>query len=249
MAIHKHIDFQVPGWGEFAGGPKDRLSYRGEVLSDSPLLYLRLGESSGPSVVDEAGGHVAAQIGVLAWGVPGALAFDPDTAVSSEGAGGLVVNETGWLPVGSSPRTLEAWFKADGSEVLFGGMIYGTEASGKHQNFTCTSNEVSISVHGCLYGVQGLGLSADWHHAALVFPVGATRCDEYLIYLDGVALSPTVISGSGAVLVDTSDSTLMVYQITTGAANNSAFDEVAIYGSALTGQRIADHYQAGTQAE
>ena len=245
MTIHKHIDFQVPGWGEFLQGPTQRLSYRGEVLADSPLMYLRLGESSGTTASDETGQHDATQNGVLVWGVQGPLAFDPDTAIDGAGAGGLVVSGAGWLPVGSSARTIEGWFKPNVNTLLSRGMNYGQASDGTHVYFSYTHNEVSVDIGGCRFGVQGLTLSGQWHHAALVYPSGSTRCDEFLVFLDGQKLSPVVISGLGGGAVNTANSALSINQTSGGAANDCEFDEVAIYNSELTDQRILDHYLAG----
>lgn len=249
MAILKHIDFQVPGWGELQQGPQQRLSYRGEVLADSPLMYLRLGEASGSTAADEIGQHDATEDGTLNWGVPGPLALDADTAINGAGAGGLVVNETGWLPVGSSARTIELWYKPNTSTVTFRGINYGQATGGAQVLFSYTHNELSVSVSNCRFGVQGLSLSGRWHHAALVFPSGATRCDEFLIYLDGQRLTPSVISGSGATPINTVDTALMINQLSSGTSNDCEFDEVAIYGSALSDQRIFDHYLSGVLVE
>jgi Concanavalin A-like lectin/glucanases superfamily len=245
MTILKHIDFQVPGWGEFTQGPTQRLGYRGEVLADSPLMYLRLGEAAGTTASDEAGQHDATQSGVLVWGAEGALAYDPDTAVDGAGTGGLVVSGTGWLPLGSSARTIEVWFKPNASTSLSRGINYGQSSNGSHVYFSYTQSEVSVDIGGCRFGVQGLTLSGQWHHAVLVYPSGSTRCDEFLVFLDGQKLSPVVISGVGSSAVNTTDSALSINQTSGGAANDCEIDEVAIYNSALTDQRILDHFLAG----
>lgn len=169
MTIHKHIDFQVPDWGELQAPPRGRLSYRGEVMADSPLMYLRMGESSGSMAYDETGQHHAAESGSLNWGVPGPLAFDNDTAVDSSGTGGLVVSETGWLPVGSVERTIELWFKPNSSTLAYRGINYGDSDVGKRINFIYTAVEVSVAVSNCRYGALGLSLADQWHHFVLVF--------------------------------------------------------------------------------
>lgn len=245
MTILKHIDFQVPGWGELQQGPVQRMSYRGEVLSDSPLMYLRMGEGTGPTAIDETGQHDAVEVGSMAWGVSGPLAFDAGTAVDGAGTGGLAIGQAGWLPVGASERTLEAWFKPTPSSALYRGMNYGQASAGRRINFSYTHSEISIAVSNCRFGVQSLSLSGQWHHTALVFPDGATRCDEFLIYLDGQRLSPSVIGGVGGTAINTTDSALLINQFSSSEFNNCAFGEVAIYGTALTDQRIDDHYQAG----
>jgi len=245
MTILKHIDFQVPGWGELQQGPAQRLSYRGEVLADSPLMYLRLGGSSGPTSLDETGQHDATVDGTLAWGVQGPLALDGDTAVDGAGTGGLTVSETGWLPVGSSARTIELWFKPNANTVPFRGINYGVAAGGKQCQFSYSSLDLSVSVSNCWFGLFGLSLTYQWHHAVLVFPSGATRCDEFLLYLDGQRQSSVVISGVGSTAINTADTPLNINQLVSGSYNDCEFDEIAIYNSALSDQRVLDHYLVG----
>lgn len=249
MPTIKHIDFQVPGWGEFQQPPTQRMGYRGEVMADSPLMYLRMGESSGTIAYDETGQHDAAVEGSLVWGIPGALCIDSDTAASGAGTGSLLVSETGWLPIGSAPRTIELWFKPNTLTSVLKGITYGGTLDGTRLMLSYTQSELSVYVTSCYFGVQGLSLSGQWHHAALVFPSGATRCDEFLFYLDGQQLSPGVIFGSGSASISTSDSGLLINKLAGGGANDCDFDEVAIYGSALSSQRILDHYLAGAVTE
>lgn len=245
MTVHKHIDFQVPDWVELQDTPRNRLSYRGEVMADSPLIYLRLGESSGPIANDEAGQHNAIEVGTLSWEVSGPLVLDSNTAIGSSGTGSLVISDTGWLPIGSVERTIEIWCKPNNNTIALLGVNYGTSVAGSSLNFIYTADEVSVDVSNCRFGVQGLSLADQWHHYVLVFPNGATRCDEFIVYLDGLPLAATVIAGQGGTQINTSDSILLINQATSGERNHGDFDEVAIYGSALSAQRIFDHYQAG----
>jgi Concanavalin A-like lectin/glucanases superfamily len=248
MTVYKYIDFQVPDWGELQQPPQSRMSYRGEVLADSPLMYLRLVESAGPTACDETGRHDATEDGTLVWGIQGPLAFDSDAAVGSTGAGGLVINETGWLPIGSSERTFELWFKPNNNTLIYRGINYGAASSGGTQSLIYTASEISVAVSECRFGIQGLSLAGQWHHAAWVLPDGATRCDEFVIYLDGQPVLASVLYGSGATQVNTADSTLKINQYVSGIANNCDFDEIAIYGGALSSQRILDHYTSGVNA-
>lgn len=248
MTVHKHIDFQVPGWGEFQQAPVSRTGYRGEVMADAPRVYLRLGEPGGPSAADETGQHNATEDGALSWGVPGPLIFDDNTAVESAGTGGLVISETGWLPIGSAERTIELWYRPNTNTATFRGINYGGAATGAKLGFIYTHNDISVAVNNCRFGAQGLTLADQWHHVALVYPSGATRCDDFLFYLDGQPLAAAVIAGSGATAINTTDSPLLINAFALGVWNHCAFDEVAIYDKALSAQRILDHYLAGVTA-
>ena len=54
-----------------------------------------------------------------------------------------------------------------------------------------------------------------------------------------------MIGGVGSTVINTADTALRLNQLSSGVSNDCAFDEIAIYGSALSAQRVLDHYQAG----
>ena len=147
--------------------------------------------------------------------------------------------------MGSSPRTIELWFRPVPSTAFFQGVYYGQAGVGGAVLLSCTAGELQVSVYNGIFGVQGLSLAGGWHHFVLVFPVGGTRCDEFLFYLDGQSLNPVVISGSGATLVNTIDSRLQINQFSSGYSNVCDYAEIAIYAAALSEQRIREHYLAG----
>lgn len=247
MSLLKHIDFQPPGWGELQQPPVTRLSYRGQVMSDSPLMYLRFGESPDVIVHDETGQHDAVVDGSLTWGVELPFVFGDAFAAESDETGGLAVNETGWLPTGSAARTIELWCKPNSNTSVYRGINYGVSGTGTRLNLSYLSDEVSVTVGNCRFGVTGLSLADRWHHIALVYPDGATRCDEFLLYLDGQLAPATVLGGNGATAINTNDSSLMVNQYEPGLANNCAWGEVTIYDSALSSARILAHYTSAVE--
>jgi hypothetical protein len=243
MAILKHIDFQVTDWGEFQQGPKHKPGYRSQVLSDLPLMYLRMGESSGPIALDEVGSRHATEVGVMDWGLQGSLRFDADTAVGSLATGGLSVNSTGWLPTGSGPRTVELWFRPSAATSPFLGISYGSGLLGM-LTFVYSSGGLLVSVGTNGFGGTTANLTDQWHHAVFVFPAGASRLDEFAIYVDGAPITMQLFFGSGATVINTNDSPLWINQSDTGTFNNCEIDEVAVYDTALSAQRIKEHYDA-----
>lgn len=245
MTILKEIDFQVPSWGELQQPPSQRLSYSAEVLADSPLMYLRLDEASGSSAYDQMGNHPAAVEGTVQWGVAGPMSYFGQTGMAAGGTGGLIVQETGWLPLGHAARTFELWYRPSASASAFLGINYGQASAGGLLMWSCTASELSVYVSNCLFGVRGLTLAGGWHHIALVFPAGATRCDEFILYLDAEPLNATVLSGSGGTLINTQDSALRINPLAGGYANDCDYAEVAVYATALSAQRIREHYTAG----
>jgi len=244
MTIHKHIDFQIPAWGEFPQGPGQRLGYRSEVLADSPLMYLRLGESSGPTAFDETGQHSATEVGVMNWGLSGAIGLDSDTAVGSPGIGGLGVNTTGWLPIGSSARTIELWFRNNTGTNTFRGISYGSTVSGSHLTYVYAPGVFIVSIEASGLAAIVSSPIGQWYHTALVFPAGATRLDEFLIYQNGVPVVTQILFGAGSTLVNTQDSALHINMDEQGNYHHCDIDELAIYDTALSADRIKAHYDS-----
>ncbi len=57
MMTLKHVDFEVPNWAELAQGPQPWRAYAEAVMQLGPVAYWRLGETTGTTAADEAGGH------------------------------------------------------------------------------------------------------------------------------------------------------------------------------------------------
>src|SRR5207244_2656836 len=78
-------------------------SYESTVLADNPLVYWRLGESSGTTASDSSGHGVTGQYQAgVTLSAPAALVGDTDTAVASTGAGVAVTGSDAGLPSGTS---------------------------------------------------------------------------------------------------------------------------------------------------
>lgn len=91
MSIIKHVDFEVPGFGEFDSPVVAVSSYAQAVLALSPLAYWRLNEQDGTTLFDQmsahpltlTGGYTLGQAGALAVHQDDAIRFDSGTASSS----------------------------------------------------------------------------------------------------------------------------------------------------------------------
>jgi len=93
MTMLRHIDFEVPDWGETPGGPRAYPDYAAAVLARQPVAYWRFDESAGPTVIDQAGGHEAAYVDTAAidFAEPGALAYEADRAIRITGSADVAV--------------------------------------------------------------------------------------------------------------------------------------------------------------
>ena len=93
-----------------ANGIAQTTSYRDVILADNPIMYWRLGETSGTIAYDESANHRdASYINNPLLGFPGAIANDTNTSVGFNGFNQWV----GWIPTSSyfGAFTVEAWVK------------------------------------------------------------------------------------------------------------------------------------------
>ena len=150
-------------------------------------------------------------------------------------------NPTGF-PSGTSPRTLETWFKkTDGNTA-------GEEAVG-YGNNTASGDRFAVYFgSGAVYAEnqndsRSFPWSNDgnWHYIALVLPAGGSKTSDILMYLDGVAQS----ASGGSLTLATSTADFVVGTIA-GAHGNAGFnglvDEVRVSNTARSADWIATEY-------
>jgi hypothetical protein len=215
-------------------------SYDAEVLADSPLLYWRLGESSGTTAADSSGnGRDGTISGSYSLGATSLVNVD-NTAVDFTDA---VVQDAYDTALNLSTATYEAWFKAD----TFSGVIIrrGVALAGAIGAQIVASSDPMVKFEfttpgGDVYVVEH---STGWstgttYHVALTFDGTTLRA-----YVNATEVgSSATPAGSSSV----SNPILMVGATETTAQNfDGVIDEVAIYGTALSAARIEAHYDAG----
>lgn len=228
------------------------MAYADEVLADSPLVYWRLGESSGTSAVDASGNGRHGTYAGPTLGATGLLAGDLDTAASFDGSNDMVsiAYDSSWMA--PAAFTAEAWFKPSrvtGHNQIIGHVNYLVITSANYSFHvrwsdatlhvgigTSVGNYTEVTVPSVTIAV---GVT---YHVAMTWDGTTVR-----VYLDGSEVhsfskSGTLWNGSGA-----------AFGVGKNAANNTApaggvIDEAAFYGTALSGARIAAHYAAGTAA-
>ena len=232
------------------------LSYRRTVLSDSPILYMRLGETSGPAT-DEVGTYTGTYLGALSRGEP-SLIQNNEGDLSCRFAGtthriDLDIGSPFTFPAGGdtpaqTPFSIECWYSnwAQGSfAVLFmqydsggigwynaGLLLRGT---GAYFNKDDPTGGELDSLFG---GDAGL------HHVVYTENLGASRRS---IFVDGVLRasdnSPTTWAGG------TTLDMVSIGNRSNGprpASDALTIDEVAVYDYELSAGRVLVHYQVGT---
>ncbi|MEJ7696122.1 MAG: LamG-like jellyroll fold domain-containing protein [Candidatus Limnocylindrales bacterium] len=214
------------------------LSYRETVLADAPVAYWRLGETTGVAA-DTAGSLSGWYGGTTVRGVSGAIAGDPDGAVSLDGSSGYIgVPDYTPLDLGNGPWSVELWAKRNtttATQALIdrGPGSYQITFSGSTGKFTVARNGA-----GTIARESGTTTDTAWHHFVVTKNGSAIR-----IYKDGV----DVTSNTAATSLTNSSTNLWFGRWNDGSVyGNVRLDEVAIYPAVLSGTRVAAHYQAAS---
>jgi hypothetical protein len=221
------------------------MSYASEVLADSPLVYLKLDETSGSTANDSSGNGYnftytsAAQLnsGVTA---------DGSVAVGTDGTN-AIAKYGSLVPGLGSPTafTLEAYVYIE-TTVESGGFIavgnnggngYGYGVGGP-SSFEQTGNQFDGLADTLAWKNTGVNLGTGWRHVVL-----ARDATGWFYYLGG-----SLVSSLSAQSIATATSEVYIGGYTAGGRALSAGNKMAhaaIYTSRLSGARIATHAAAG----
>jgi YD repeat-containing protein len=228
------------------------VSSHSDTLLDTPGLvsYWRMGQASGPTIVDSNGANNATAANGPAFAVPGGVPGDPDTAISFDG-----VNDSARANLnlsGTSVVTLEFWLKWNSyqnDDAL--AMELTDNFNGSDGGFLVDPNAPQ---QGGTFGV-GLGRFASrnnvffprpsagaWHHYAFVLDTTAPGASQITPYVDGVPIAYTKLdSGSGAGNFANAALNFMS-RGGTSLFGGGTLDEVAVYNRALSAATVAEHY-------
>jgi hypothetical protein len=226
------------------------MTYASEVATDSPVLYWRLGESSGTTATDSSGnGRDGTYAGSPTLAVAGLLAGDADTAVSFDRTDDYVSYASTVLS-NSSAGTYEIWFKTSISGA--GNLMYLFNASGTSNDFRVyvdpSDGQVDVIVNPTGTSSASFTCTGVWnddvkHHLVVTYD---DATNAVLAYIDGNQVGSGSVSGSSKLLDHNS---LFVGSIS-GASGmfGGVLDEFAVYATALSSTRISAHYDAGASA-
>lgn len=229
-------------------------SYRDAVLSDRPLAYWRLGETSGTVARDEVGGtavglHPGALINAPLLGQPGAIAGDSDGCMLFAGNGEhVIVTDSPDLNFVSMPFTMEAWVKRSQS---FGVCHYGAcfrriidkAQAGGSPGYGMDMSDASIRLLGStkqLWSSYGRGIPYQSEAGAWLHIVSTS---------DGTGHETTYVNGNSIGTDEYALALPWLSPLRIGLADDGSvgflgwIDEVAIYDYALTPSQITNHYK------
>jgi YD repeat-containing protein len=214
-------------------------TYSSLVQDDAPLTYLRFSERTGSGAADSS---VNRRDAVYAGGAQrdtgGAIGGDPDPAMGGSAPESLAQSQSGsFLPTGTAPRTVEAWVKGDGAVAGWGPAGYPTRVFGVHvsgRSFVVTgwSDDVSFTTPVPVSDGQ-------WHQVAVTYD-GTTVTG----YFDGASLGTRTFPAP----LNTAATALWVGYVPGMGNRGGAIDDVSVYGTVLTAQRISTHYGAARLA-
>jgi hypothetical protein len=220
--------------------------YAEAVMADAPLLYLRFGESGGAVARDEKGRYDGRYpTSGITLGYAGAIAGDPDTAVSLDGTEGIAMPSSADFSTMQS-FTVEVWVRPAARSA--GGIGFVVD----HETFEPERGGWDLAAGpktlferwiraGDGISETGDGLAAEsWHYLVATFDASSERL---VLWIDGAPL-PGV---SHTVAIPAVPQGWMIGAQNCACPGNDfagAVDELAIYGSVLPDARIQAHFAA-----
>ncbi|HET8630678.1 MAG TPA: LamG-like jellyroll fold domain-containing protein [Thermomicrobiales bacterium] len=247
---HGGIPLATDQTWSFTTGPASTSAYQNTVMADEPASYWRLGEAQGTTAADSgSGGNTGRLLGGIVLGAPGALANDPDTAMTFDGTSGYVnvpddssLDMTGdltveaWAKPGKLGATQTVLHKGDGTEI--NEWQYRLSLSqDNHWRATVYARNTSYTLTDPATVAAG-----QWYH--LVLTRGGTTLT---LYVDGVSVATGTVKGD----LTTGEGPLAIGRVGSFATPswaayyfNGSVDEVAVYDHALSAGRIRAHYVA-----
>ena len=221
--------------------------YRALILDAGPVAYLRFGEAEGSVAKDErnafAGTYPA---GGVQQGEPGAIANDPDTAVTFDGTSAITM-PPGLDFVGQAPFSVELWVKQTKYEE-YGITLDHIDETPPRNGWLLRFGEAEFALerwsNGATNGsVQRSGAPlplGSYHHVVATFNGELIR-----LFLDGQPLPTEPLQGLSSLEALGRAWSIGKQGCCAGQSFHGSLDELAIYDRALTAPEIAKHHAMG----
>lgn len=225
--------------------------YNAAVLADAPYFYYYLDEANGPGLADSSGNsRNGTATSVASYRNAGALPNNPGYSVDLAGGGRIVSG--GSALANPTTYALELWFRTSSSA---GGKLIGFESSTGPASMSY-DRHVTLRGDGRLvYGdwvttpyhtITSPAAYNDgtWHHLVLTTVPDTSSQQDVVLYVDGAP----VASGTTSRVASYSG----WWRVGAGRAGTLGLttsfpgrvDQVAVYGTALSANRVSAHYAA-----
>lgn len=233
----------APAYAETTPACSSLQSAYSNIVSSTPGLvgYWRLGDPTGTIACDSTNNKDnGTYLSGVTLGVAGAIAGDPDTAITLSGVTSQVsVPSAAPLNTGDT-FSIEAWVKRGDAKTYTNEAI----ASKQDGSWVLMFNESDkLTLRRSTVGAVASATVATtdtgtWHYVA------ATKSGTAVhLYIDGVDVTGPVSNQTMA----NNNLPLVIGESTGAAFLKGSVDEVAVYSSALTASQVAQHYAAGRQ--
>ncbi len=224
--------------------------YTSAVLADSPTFYFRLDETAATTALDSSGNaKTGTEVGAPTQGSAGLLATDTDTGLALNGSSQYAYSNASYT--NPNPFTIEAWFKTattSGGQIAgFGGSQTGESNPNDRHLYMANNGELVFGVYPG--EVKSINSATAYNDNKSHYVVATLSSAGMFLYVDGalVASNATVTSAQsytgywrvGYDLLAGWPSTPTSYFL------KGTIDEVAIYPTALSLQRVQVHYCDG----
>lgn len=216
-------------------------AYAAVVAADAPAAYWRLDDPSGSTAVaDSAGTNVGAVSGTVTQQTAGVLTGD--AATSFDGVSGSVDVPAAASLEPSSGVSVEAWIETTSTADQ---AAFDDGALRLHVDAGTVSASVGASDGPAPYELAGNGVADGlWHH--VVVTQDATGVT---LYVDGSAVAAAAWTSSQ--LAGYAETTALGHCAGDCADDqffSGTLDEVAVYDTALSAERVTAHFDAATSA-
>ncbi len=222
-------------------------SYSDVIQAETPVAYLRMGETSGTRAADTSGnGHFADMVGAATHDAHGAILHDTNGAVHLADGGYLHIAAMTAL-TDSEEISLECWFHPD--DVMDNHPILelndGTHL-GPHVWQFDSGDKIYTNLmdamnmpHSIMSDAGAISANA-WHHVVATYD-GANGA----LYLDGHRVGTTGMTGALLVNGELYIGHRPAMGMSPAVAFAGSIDEVAVYDHALSASTIARHNATG----
>lgn len=224
-----------------SGGGGGGDAYVVEVLADVPMVYWRLGESSGTTAAD-AGylGVAGTYVNSPTLGTTGLLSGDTDTAVTFNGTDQGVQAATNPSTLDANPLTVEAIIKP--SRVTGTQVIASRHGSGGFAAWTLRleGTDLKFIYWYTTFDAQTITATTTFAAGTEYHVVARHDGSRVCLFVNGVKETDVAATFT----IDTGSDPLRVAYSSFGEYFQGVIDEVALYAASLSDTRIADHYAA-----